>query len=236
MPLATQDDVRDALRRPLTDHEAEWVDALILEAGDLVAGYLHPYNIPQTAVPETITRVVAGMVAAVFNRPAGIMPETQSLTADSYGVQFTPGATSPGPYLTEGFKKRLRPYKIDAVVVSLASERDFASVPVVAASSPQTAVIVVTKDSDQIVTVRRRDASGAVINWDSQVYLKVDVDRNFPTTVTGSVSGAVATFRLESTLLNDVRDGMGWRVVMSQAGSPSLETTVMVGTFRRVDG
>jgi hypothetical protein len=124
MPLATQDDVRDALRRVLTDSEEEWADSLILEAGDLVAGYLHPYTIPAD-VPEPITRVVAGMVAAVFNRPVGILPETQSLTADSYGIQFAAGATSPGPYLTEAFKKRLRPYKVDSVVVELSSERDY---------------------------------------------------------------------------------------------------------------
>ena len=71
MPLATQDDVRDALRRVLTDSEEEWADSLILEAGDLVAGYLHPYTIPAD-VPEPITRVVAGMVAAGVLR--GDMP------------------------------------------------------------------------------------------------------------------------------------------------------------------
>ena len=124
MPLATDDDVRDALRRNLTESEEQWVDALILEAGDLVAGYLHPYVMPED-VPEPITRVVASMVAAVFSRPAGILPETQSLTADSYGVQFMPGATSPGPYLTEAFKKRLRPYRVDSVVVAVSSERGF---------------------------------------------------------------------------------------------------------------
>lgn len=124
MPLATQDDVRDALRRALTDSEEEWADALILEAGDLVAGYLHPYVIPED-VPEPITRVVAAMVAAVFNRPAGILPETQSLTADSYGVQFAAGATSPGPYLTAAFKERLEPFNVTSVVVELASERDY---------------------------------------------------------------------------------------------------------------
>ena len=34
MPLATQDDVRDALRRVLTDSEEEWADALIYSAID----------------------------------------------------------------------------------------------------------------------------------------------------------------------------------------------------------
>lgn len=121
MPLATEDDVRDALRRSLTEDEQDWVDALILEAGDVVAGYLHPYVIPEQ-VPDAITRVVASMAAAVFNRPANILPDTQSLTADSYGIQFAAGATSPGPYLTESFKKRLAPFKSGFTVVELGSE------------------------------------------------------------------------------------------------------------------
>ena len=121
MSLATQDDVRLALRRNLTDDEEDWVAGLINEASDQVAGYLHPYDIPEDC-PEEITRVVASMVAAVFNRPTGILPETQSLTADSYGIQFAAGATSPGPYLTAGFKQRLAKFKVSAVVVNLSSE------------------------------------------------------------------------------------------------------------------
>jgi hypothetical protein len=124
MALATQDDVRDALRRELTEDEEDWVEPLILESGDLVEGYLYPY-IVSAPVPDPIRRVVAGMVAAVFNRPAGMLAETQSLTADSYGIQFAQGATSPGPYLTEGFKKRLNRYKKSSsfVSVGLASEQ-----------------------------------------------------------------------------------------------------------------
>lgn len=121
MPLATQDDVRDALRRALTADEQDWIDTLILEAGDVVAGYLHPYQIPEQ-VPAPITRVVAAMAAAVLNRPANILPDTQSLTADSYGIQFAAGATSPGPYLTDGFKKRLAPFKSGQVMMLLGSE------------------------------------------------------------------------------------------------------------------
>lgn len=122
MPLADVDNVRAALRRELTVEEQTWVDDLILEAGDVVAGHLHPYTIP-AQVPEEITRVVASMVAAVFNLPATILPDTQSLTADSYGVQFTPGATSRTPYLTEALKKRLLPFTVGCTVVTMSSER-----------------------------------------------------------------------------------------------------------------
>lgn len=122
MTLAIQDDVRAALRRDLTASEELGVEALIEEASDLVLGYLHPYQIP-VETPGPITRVVAAMVAAVLNRPTAILPDTQSLTADAYGVTFAAGATSPGPYLTESFKKRLRPYRPGIVAVELGSEQ-----------------------------------------------------------------------------------------------------------------
>lgn len=122
MALATQDDVRAALRRDLTTSEEDWLAGLLEEASDLVVGYLDPYQVP-VPTPDPITRVVASMVAAVLTRPANILPETQSLTADSYGIQFNAGATSPGPYLTESFKKRLKPYRTGCVSVQLSSER-----------------------------------------------------------------------------------------------------------------
>jgi hypothetical protein len=234
--LATQEDVRDALRRDLTENEELWVDSLIAEAGDLVEGYLHPFTVP-TVVPDPIKRVVAAMVAAVLNRPSGILPETQSLTADSYGVQFTAGSTSPGPYLTDGFKRRLRPFKLDSVVMGLVSEHDRGSsaLPDVTGVSPNR-VIVITRDTDRVITVRRRNSSGTVIDWNAQVYMRIDRDRLTPTQVNATVDGPVATIRLESTLLDAVRDGTAWRVIMSQSGSPSLESAVMVGTFKRNDG
>lgn len=120
--LATQDDVRAALRRELTETEAEWIEPLLAECSDLVVGYLDPSQVP-SPTPAPISRVVAAMAAAVLTRPSTILPDTQSLTADVYGVTFQPGATSPGPYLTESFKKRLRPYRAGVAVVGFDSER-----------------------------------------------------------------------------------------------------------------
>ena len=122
MSLAIQDDVRAALRRDLTENEEVGIEALLEEASDLVRGYLHPYQIP-TQTPSPIVRVVASMAAAVLSRPTAILPETQSLTADSYGVTFADGATSPGPRLTAAFKERLRPYRPGLINVTLGSER-----------------------------------------------------------------------------------------------------------------
>lgn len=98
-------------------------------------------------------------------------------------------------------------------------------------------VIVVTKDCDRVITVRRRDPeTGDPVNWDASVFIKVDVDRNSPTQIAGAVSGSVATIRMESSLLDTVKNGTTWRVIMSQAGTPTTETAVMVGTFERNDG
>lgn len=121
-PLATQDDVRAALRRDLTENETDWIAGLLDAASDLVIGYLHPFEIPHPT-PGPIARVVAEMAAVVLNRPSTILPDTQSLTADSYGVTFTADSTSPGPRLTAAFKERLRIYRPGVVTVELGSER-----------------------------------------------------------------------------------------------------------------
>lgn len=98
------------------------LDELLAEASDLVDGHLYPSTVP-TPTPGAITRVVAAMAAAVLARPSTLLPETQSLTADGFGVTFTPGTGSPGPYLTAGLKARLRPYRLGMASVAMESER-----------------------------------------------------------------------------------------------------------------
>lgn len=100
-------------------------------------------------------------------------------------------------------------------------------------------VIVVTKECDRLVSIRRRDpVTHAEVDWgvDVEVYIKVDVDRTTSTRVSGVVDGSLATIRMESSLLDTVKNGTTWRVIMSQPGVPRLETAVMVGTFERNDG
>lgn len=97
-------------------------------------------------------------------------------------------------------------------------------------------VIVVTRDCDRTVSIRRRDEDNDPIPWNSQVYILVDVNRASPTRVSGVVDGSLATIRMESSLLDQVRNGTTWRIVMSQDGSPRYETALMVGTFERNDG
>lgn len=113
MALAEANDVAKALQRDLTSDETASLASgdLLDEASDLVIGYLYPSPVP-TPTPAAITRVVAAMAAAVLNRPSSILPNTQALTAQPFGATFEPGAYSPGPYLTAGFKQRLSPFRL----------------------------------------------------------------------------------------------------------------------------
>lgn len=122
---ADADDVRAALRaigRAKLAADLPPVDDLLAEASDLVAGYLHPSEVP-IPTPGAVARVVAAMVAAVLIRPAELLPETQSLTADGFGVTFAPGAGSPGPYMTAALKARLRPYRGGMASIAMGGER-----------------------------------------------------------------------------------------------------------------
>lgn len=123
--LANLSDVQAALRalgradvaETLTD-----VDDLLQEAEDLLTGYLWPNPVP-TPTPGAITRVVAAMAAAVLIKPKELLPETQTLQADGFGVTFTPGTSSLGCYLTAALKQKLRPYKAGMSSIAQGSER-----------------------------------------------------------------------------------------------------------------
>ncbi|ASZ72642.1 head-to-tail adaptor [Mycobacterium phage Apocalypse] len=125
--LASLDDVKAALRAMGKPELAEALAAedvtdLLQEATDLVTGHLWPGEVPSPA-PPTITRVTASVAATALTKPKELLPETESLQADGFGVKFTPGAGSPGCYLTAAQKTRLRPWKRSAVSVPMSSER-----------------------------------------------------------------------------------------------------------------
>jgi hypothetical protein len=122
MALATPTDVERALRRPLTTEESAYVDEPLEVASDLVVGHLHPFPVP-TPTPEAVTRVVAEMVAALLNRPPGVMQDVQSTREGPFGTTWVTGSTSLGPYLTDAMKDRLRPFRPSAATISLGSDR-----------------------------------------------------------------------------------------------------------------
>lgn len=122
MALATPADVVKILKRPLTEDEEQDVDSQLDEASDLVLGYLRCP--PETPTPEAIVRVVAAMVVAVITRPPSQPANANQLTAGPYGMQFTEGSTSGGPWLTAALKMRLAPYRCSMQSVPLVSERE----------------------------------------------------------------------------------------------------------------
>lgn len=112
MPLASEDDVENALGRPLASSED--VTTLLEEASDLVVGYLGHTPDP---VPDPVSRVVATMVVAVLTKPStsasdygqadGYNVVRESMTV-KVGIE---SATTTGPWLTAALKLRLKPYR-----------------------------------------------------------------------------------------------------------------------------
>lgn len=111
MALASEEDVENALGRPLGSSED--VSTLLETASDLVIGYLGQEPDP---VPEPVARVVADMVAEVLTKPA---TNTADYGANGYNVarESMPvkigveSATTSGPWLTRSLKTRLQPYR-----------------------------------------------------------------------------------------------------------------------------
>lgn len=98
---------------------------------------------------------------------------------------------------------------------------------------PTSWVIPVTRGCDRTFTVRRRDSAAALVDWDADVYIVIDIDRDDPTTVEADVEGSSAVFLLDSGVCDAVRDSTRWRIIMSDGG---LETPLAVGAFERHDG
>ncbi len=124
MALATSADVVAALGRSLTATETTAVSNQLDQASDLVVGYLGQYPDP---VPGAVARVVATMVAAVFDKPAVTTADYDASgysTASEYArvAVGNESATTSGPWLTNALRKRLQPYRCGVRSVGLLSE------------------------------------------------------------------------------------------------------------------
>jgi hypothetical protein len=97
-------------------------------------------------------------------------------------------------------------------------------------------IIRVTKGADRKFTIRRKDTNGDPVDWDADVYLSIDIDKTAPTRIDADVTDDLAVLRIESTVVALLKDSTTWQAIMSQAGVPTLETPLMVGTFERQDG
>lgn len=103
-------------------------------------------------------------------------------------------------------------------------------------------IIPVSKGFDRKIPVRRRDPdTGAPIDWDVEVFIVIDFPKQGTVSahslrVDAVVSTSLAVIRLESDVCDQVRTGTTWRIGMSDTGTPTLETPLLVGTFERNDG
>jgi hypothetical protein len=101
---------------------------------------------------------------------------------------------------------------------------------------PASKLISLTRGADKVITLRRKDTDGTTpLDWNASVWIDIDIDKAAPTRLAAAVTNDVAVIRIESTLGDTVRS-QAWRIIMSQAGSPSLETPLLVGKFVRSDG
>lgn len=112
-------DVEARLRRDLTDVEAEFIDAMILEAQVLVEACLGcaPNKYPSlNDVPTGIRIVTSGMVSRAIkqdeqgNTAIGVQQASQTAGPFVQQQSYTQGANTGGPWLSGNDKVALRPY------------------------------------------------------------------------------------------------------------------------------
>lgn len=106
---------------------------------------------------------------------------------------------------------------------------------------PPSKVISLTKGTDKVITLRRRDPDGAKddqgrptdpMDWDASLY--IDIESKTPQRINAAVIDDVAVIRLEQTV-GDLLKTEKWRIILSQPGSPTLETPLFRGKFARDD-
>lgn len=101
-------------------------------------------------------------------------------------------------------------------------------------SPPAEKIIPVTRGCDRLFTVQRiQDDEPTAFDQGSTVYMWIDIDRAAPTKVDATVSGSTASFAIQSTVLDQVRNSTRWRIVLDQGAT---EIPLLVGKFERHDG
>ena len=97
-------------------------------------------------------------------------------------------------------------------------------------------VLPLTKGTDRVFCIRRKDLQGNAVDWNCDVFIDIDISTTAPTRILAQVAHDLATVRIESEVADLCKTNMTWRVAMSAGGDPSLETALLVGVFERNDG
>lgn len=115
--LAELSDVQRLLpNQPIPESDAEFIGALIDEAGDLIEAYCRTtFKYP---VPDKIRRVAARMVARAYKEqldgtdlPEGASNASFTAGPFSRSMGFESGSTTSGVWLSANDKQRLRGYR-----------------------------------------------------------------------------------------------------------------------------
>lgn len=99
-------------------------------------------------------------------------------------------------------------------------------------------VASVTRNADCVFTIRAIDpTTQQPTDWDSDVWVFVDVSRKDQEKVVAQIVGSDAVVRIQSETADKVRTGWAWQAIRSRDGLPlSDEGALMVGSFVRADG
>lgn len=115
--LAELSDVQRLLpNQPIPESDAEFIGALIDEAGDLIEAYCRTTF--KNPVPDKIRRVAARMVARAYKEqldgtdlPEGASNASFTAGPFSRSMGFESGSTTSGVWLSANDKQRLRGYR-----------------------------------------------------------------------------------------------------------------------------
>lgn len=130
MILATTSDVEDRLRRPLTEDEGGYVDALLEEASVLVEAWLTKRGITYAELDDVhrlVVIVTSRMVArALTTEVPGGQEDVTSLQAGQFSVRYGDPRTS-AVFLSSSDMKWLKNLLDSSVSIPLVSERGWGS-------------------------------------------------------------------------------------------------------------
>lgn len=95
-------------------------------------------------------------------------------------------------------------------------------------------IIRVTKGCDRKFSLTRKDVTGAPLDWNATLVMKIGTSP--VTSISATVTNNVADVRIESAVCDQVTNTTTWQLYMSETGAPTLETPLRVGRFQRQDG
>jgi hypothetical protein len=95
-----------------------------------------------------------------------------------------------------------------------------------------------SKGNDLLVNFRNNPSGDGVTftDWGVGVTVTLVVDGATPVNAVASISGAVASVRVDSSTCDLVKNGVLWRLLVDTPGTPDTQTVAANGKVVRADG